>query len=109
MGVAPQKDDAETERSFTSDHKDTKSKKSVKIADEELGPTAGTGQSHPVKSAIASRDSRSRPQSADARRSTSRAAKGPVSPRRQIYEAKFDKYLANRQQKSTLEQRKKSL
>jgi hypothetical protein len=44
MGVAPQKDDAETERSFTSDHKDTKSKKSVKIADEELGPTAGTGQ-----------------------------------------------------------------
>jgi hypothetical protein len=103
MGVSSQKDDAETERSFNSDHKDVKSKKSVKIADEEMGPTAGTGLAHPFKSALVSRESRSRPQSADVRRSTSRTATGPVSPRRQIYEAKFDKYLANRQQKSTIE------
>jgi len=61
MGVSSQRDDAETERSFNSDQKEVKSKKSVKIADEELGPTVGTGQAHPVKSALASRDNRSRP------------------------------------------------
>ena len=43
MGVSSQRDDAETERSFNSEHKEVKGKKSVKIADEELGPTVGTG------------------------------------------------------------------
>lgn len=113
MGFGSQKNDSETERSFNSDIKDQKavSKKSVKIADEELGPTAGTGQDRPIKSALVTKSSemsRSRSKSTDVRRSSSRAAVGPVSPRRQIYEAKFDKYLANRQQKNTQEQRKKA-
>jgi hypothetical protein len=85
----------------------------VTIADSELGPTAGSGPSLPLKSALATKTSeqgRSRSRSIDVKsRSRSRSAAGPASPRRQIYEAKFDKFVANKLQKQLIEKRRESM
>ena len=83
------------------------------IADSELGPTASSGPSQPLKSALASKTSeagRSRSRSVDVKsRSHSRSAAGPASPRRQIYEAKFDKFVANKLRKQHVEKRKETM
>ena len=82
--------------------------KSVRIADEELGPSSGPkfGQK-PLKSAISY--DRNRSQSDERGFSRGKSAKSrptgrsveavDCSPRRQIYEAKFDKFRANRAEK----------
>lgn len=74
MGFGSQKNDSETERSFQSDNKSQKAanKKQVKIAEEELGPTLGSGMDRPIKSALATKSSevsRSRSRSTDVRKS----------------------------------------
>lgn len=86
----------------------TRAKKSVKISEVELGPKTDGNVSHfPLKSALSRKSaepSRSRSRSlGERKRSMPRAEVGPVSPRRQIFEAKFDKFIANKQQKIEVE------
>lgn len=97
-----------------------RAKKSVRIAEGEIAPEAPRGRSGmrskpSLKGGLGGTDldlgkvratskpSRSRSQSKGA------SALRTQSPRREIFEAKFDKYLANKSQKEAVEKRAKAI
>ena len=93
--------------------------KSVRIAEGELGPSSGPKFGNkPLKSAIRERDPSEERDLNDRRgrshKSNSRTREfvpevSNVSPRRQIYEAKFDKFKANKTEKDKITARHAAL
>ena len=106
---------ADFDRDFDDEPRTGKQKKSVKIADVGLGKeNHGENDRVPRKSSAGARTSiNGKPPSAarGRSRSASRKEESPVydSPRQKLYEAKFEKYLANKEAKHKQEKKLEKL
>lgn len=88
---------------FDNEHR---GKKSVKINENELGPTSTKSSGAPLKSSLAHKVAK---RSLSATSSRGRKVTGPVSPRRATFEAKFEKFVTNKIQKVQQDKKVKDL